>query len=104
MIKVSFYTKGAEDICYYIEKNITQGMPVEQWLAEKAEGLVFDCEDFPHDLEQFYDCYFTSVNDDEMAKHVLRLLKKNIREDSIIKYSVWITDEFLKERELIGRN
>ena len=102
MIKVSFYMNEAEDIISYIEKYYSNDEPVEEWLRKLVPGLSFDCEDFPHDLEQFYDCFFVSDHEQDTAVSLCAVLDSIFREERVIQHAVWITDEALEKKVQIG--
>ncbi|MDE6732378.1 MAG: hypothetical protein K2J77_05825 [Oscillospiraceae bacterium] len=100
MIKVSFWSHSADDICELLESNLTSRMDIEDWLVQKIPSICFDCMDYPQDLESFYDCFFTSSSEDSDAKSIYRLLKEETEEIAEIYFSVSIVDNklnFIKE-------
>lgn len=59
MIKVSFQSaNGLDDVCTILENILTNQMNIEQWLVDKIKTIEFECMDYPHDLEAFFDCPF----------------------------------------------
>lgn len=97
MIKVRFLTE-ARDICSIIEKNVTNGIEIEDWLMGHVDGISFDCMDYPCDMEFCYDCYFQSNEDGLKAREIYSLLNKHFSDTLEVCFSVWITDRFLNDK------
>ena len=65
MIKVSFCCVDTTlDVCKLLEENLTNHVEIEVWLEEQIRTVSFDCMDFPHDLDAYYDCYFQSEQEE----------------------------------------
>lgn len=100
MIKIRFCSDDStDDACELLENNLTNHMDITDWLIEKIPSLGFDCMDFPYDMEDCFDCYFTSSFEESDAIAVYRLLKDSAK-DSAVKFSVDIVDDkmnFVKE-------
>ncbi len=103
MIKVSFFSKNpSDDVCALLERDFTKNMCIEDWLIIKIPSLKFDCMDFPNDLPDRYDCYFTSGSEENDAIDVCRLLK-----ESPVGFTVGIVDDnmnFIKEITEVQKN
>ena len=103
MIKISFNAKNTvDDICEILQNELTDKMNIEDWLIKEVHTLRFDCMDFPHDLESFYDCYFSSTNEEVDAYHLCFILKHRLKNIKSVQYSVCIVSkhlEFIKEIE-----
>ena len=100
MIKVSFWSSSADDICELLENTFTGQTNIEDWLIQKVPSISFDCMDYPHDLDAFYDCFFTSRAEDTDANSIYRLLKEETKSIEWINFSVSIVDDklnFIKE-------
>lgn len=100
MIKVSFWSCSAADICELLESRLTGQMDIEDWMIQNVPSIGFDCMDYPQDLESFYDCFFTSSAEDTDAKSIFRLLKEETKRIEEMCFSVSIVDDklnFIKE-------
>lgn len=90
MIRVRF-----SNMLAILERDWTDNMDFEDWLIKRIPSLEFDCMDFPHDTEDWFDCCFKSDFEEEDAIAVYRLLK-----DGAVEFSVSIVDDkfnFIKE-------
>ncbi|MDE7224976.1 MAG: hypothetical protein K2O34_14510 [Acetatifactor sp.] len=97
MIQVSFYSVNtAEDVCHILERDLTSSIDIEQWMMKKIPSIRFDCMDFPHDLESFYDCYFESDEEDADAYRIGHLLKDSLKRTKRVNFQVNIVDAQLK--------
>lgn len=67
-------------------------MDIKDWLSERVPTIGFDCMDFPHDSEAFYDCYFQSGDEETDASRLDRLLKQTAAGTKQIEFSVGIVD------------
>lgn len=103
MIKVSFRSVNAtDDVCRILEDALTNQTEIEKWLTDQIQTIEFDCMDFPHDLEAFYDCYFSSSHEVRDAYHIFCLLKQGLANVKQVHFSVSIVDDQLKHiREIM---
>ena len=97
MIQVSFYSiDTADDVCHILENNLTHSISIEEWLMKKIPSIRFDCMDFPHDMESFYDCYFESDKEEADAYRICHLLNDSLKKNVWVNYQVNIVDEHLE--------
>lgn len=98
MIKVSFRsTNAVDDVRKILENVLTNQTDIEKWLMEQVHTIEFDCMDFPHDLEAFYDCYFTSKQERQDANRIYRLLGCGLESIEQVLFSVYLVDEQMKQ-------
>ena len=103
MIKVSFRsTNMVDDVCDILETSLTNQMEIDQWLMEKVQTIKFDSMDFPHDLDSFYDCYFSSAQDDNDAYKIYHLLVRSLAGIKQVLFSVYIADNQMNQISEIG--
>lgn len=93
MIKVSFRSANTVDDVLEILENTTE---IDKWLMEQVKTIELDCMDFPHDLEAFYDCYFTSKQERQDANRICRLLECSLKSIKQVLFSVSLVDEQMK--------
>lgn len=93
MIKVSFRSADTVDDVLEILENTTE---IDKWLMEQVKTIELDCMDFPHDLEAFYDCYFTSKQERQDANRICRLLECSLKSIKQVLFSVSLVDEQMK--------
>lgn len=97
MIKVSFRSVNAlDDVCEMLESKITDQKEVEKWIEESVPDVFFDCMDFPHDSEAFYDCYFLSDAEEQNAKKIYDILKQRIENKVFVEFAVFVVDDKLE--------
>lgn len=103
MIKVSFRsTNTVDDVCDILETSLTNQMEIDQWLMEKVQTIKFDSMDFPHDLDSFYDCYFSSEQEDNDAHKIYHLLVCSLVGIKQVLFSVYIVDNRMNQISEIG--
>lgn len=97
MIQVSFYSVNTtDDVCHILENDLTNSINLEEWLMKKIPSIRFDCMDFPHDLESFYDCYFESDEEETDAYRICHLLNESLKKSVWVNFQVNIVDEHLE--------
>ena len=93
MIKISFRSADAvSDVCRLLENNLTDHVEIELWLEERIRTLSFDCMDFPHDLDAFFDCYFQSEQEDLDARLLREMLSGKLSDCESIQFDVLLVD------------
>lgn len=103
MIKVSFRsTNAVDDVCDILEISLTNQMEIENWLMKQVQTIKFDCMDFPHDLDAFYDCYFKSEQEENDAYKIYHLLERSLANIKQVLFSVYIVDNQMKQISEIG--
>ena len=104
MIKVSFQSVNAlDDVCEILECRMTEQKKVAKWIEESVPDVHFDCMDFPHDLEAFYDCYFRSDADEQNAKKIYDILKQNVENNVFVEFAIFVVDDKLEVIKQIDR-
>lgn len=102
MIKVSFCCVDTTlDVCKLLEENLTNHVEIEVWLEEQIRTVSFDCMDFPHDLDAYYDCYFQSEQEELDAQAIEILLSGKLSDFDDIQFEVHLVDERLKEISVV---
>ena len=84
-----------------LSDKVTDRRKLDKWISKKISTLEFDCEDFPHDLDSFYDCYFRSNDEEQYAYRIYCLLKQKLQDINQVVFSVSIVDESMN---IIKRN
>ena len=102
MIKISFRCVDTTlDVCKLLEEDLTNYVEFEVWLEEQIRTVLFDCMDFPHDLDAFYDCYFQSEREKSDARLIEVLLTGKLRDCDYIQFEVFLVDERLREISVV---
>ena len=88
MVKVSFRSANAiDDVCDILEMALTN-----QTEIAVVQTIKFDSMDFPHDLDAFYDCYFSSGQEENDACKIYHLLAHSLADIKQVLFSVSIVD------------
>lgn len=103
MIKVSFRSSnGIDDVCRRLEITVTNQVDMEQWLLQHVKSLCFECMDYPHDLDAYFDCFFSSADELHDARRVYFLLGRELRSCGDVQFDVCLTDAALAPVVNIG--
>ena len=69
---------------------------------EQVQTIKFDSMDFPHDLDAFYDCYFSSGQEENDACKIYHLLAHSLADIKQVLFSVSIVDNQMHQISEIG--
>ena len=97
MIRVSFSSEDStQDVCELLEYHLTDHTEIEIWLENQIHSIIFECMDYPRDIDAFYDCFFRSEQECQAACLIEKLLLECLSEYSNIHFEVHLVDEQMK--------
>ena len=102
MIKVLFVSKFNDDIHYLIKNSLNITQEIEVFIENNIEGICFDCMDYLYDLENYYVCYFYSLDDFIVGNILYNLLNINYTSNNSMYIKVSIVDKYFNEIRVIG--
>lgn len=77
MICISFISHNSqEDVCNILEKHLNISYDIEIWLTKQIPDLSFEYLDFPYDLEDCIEFYFSCDDESSAINSIHNLIEK----------------------------